>query len=542
MINFKITSLLDGNLSLDAAQGKSVLLKPGEVVTAQVMNVLESGDVLLKIKGELITARTEVPLQQGDTALFKVSDSGQSGLNQLKLQFVGYENASQENLLPDNFMSTAQGQILAGLIQELSDSLPVQQGVSPAAPREKQDIISSATQQEGIPAGDITTDKFPLDKVESLLKALPADINALPQNVKTQLQDLLLSSIKSTGQSIQSRVDTLVEQISDTVKNSTAAGTFEEDIGNFKADIIDNMERMFPAPLKNALLNTGVAFEAKLKSAVLAMQADTIDAQEEITASDGTPAESPIEPGINNIPGIPAGPVSAGAATPDKIHSGDQAGEKTAEIQPKEAAVSGFTDDKGRNSIPAIQNDLKAVLLELKQRLLATEGKPIQQDLKAAIAEKGPVHDAGFKNLQGTIEGLLKDIETFQALSKTTDSFYTFLPVNWKELKDGELSFKRGRAGTQSGSSCSCRINLDLADSGSLSVMVFMHDKDFFVSFKADAPETHSVIENNLGQLKTSFMQKGMSLKAAHMLDQNDTSMEKLDKLGSSDKLINIKV
>lgn len=84
MINFKITSLLDGNLTIDKSQGKPITLTPGETIKAEIANILSSGNAVLKIKGELIAAKTQVPLQPGETAFFKVSDS-QSSANELKL-------------------------------------------------------------------------------------------------------------------------------------------------------------------------------------------------------------------------------------------------------------------------------------------------------------------------------------------------------------------------------------------------------------------------------------------------------------------------
>ncbi|MBF0506628.1 MAG: flagellar hook-length control protein FliK [Nitrospirae bacterium] len=569
MINFKITSLVDGNLSLDMAQGKSVLLKPGEIVKAEVVNVQASGDAVLRIKGELITARTEVPLQPGDTAFFKVSDSPSSSPNQLRLQFMGYEDTSQGALLPENFMSTTEGQALATLIQQLSDSLSMHDGTASGGKSvDQQNSAQPEAQQGEMPAGSSRADTFPLDKVENLLKALPADINSLPQDVKTQLQDLLLSSLKTTGQGIQSRLDTVLNQLSDMLNNSQVAGnlkaeagsvtanigsqvagnlktdagsftanignlladigSFKDGSGNLKADIMINMDRLLSSSFKNAVLNTGVALEAKLKSEVFTMQANAIGPQEETAPSTTLPPSQQNTMGEELIITQADPSASKSEGQPGSTNDG-----KAGEIQPKEIT----------HTIPSLQNDLKAVLLELKQRLsMVPDGSRPAQGPGASVSAKDTVHDAvALKNLQGTIEGLLKDIETFQALSKTTDSFYTFLPVNWKELKDGEVSFKRGRAGTAGGSSCSCRINLDLAESGNLSILVLMNNKDFFISFKADKPETHSVIDKNLDELKSSFIQKGMNLKAAHMLDQADTSMEKLDKLGSSERIISIK-
>ncbi|MGO9014992.1 MAG: flagellar hook-length control protein FliK [Dissulfurispiraceae bacterium] len=517
MINFKITSLLDGNLTIDKSQGKPITLTPGETIKAEIANILSSGNAVLKIKGELIAAKTQVPLQPGETAFFKVSDS-QSSANELKLQFLGYEDTSEDASVLKNFMTTPEGQTLAGLIQELSDSLLKQSATSTS---QNQSIGSTLTQGGGAPAGSGASDSFPLDKLESLLKALPANINALPTDIKTQLHDLLLSSLRSTGQSIQSRLETVLSQLSDTLNNSP-------DTGTLKSDIMLNMERLLSGPLKNAFLNSGVVLEAKLKSTALSMMLDAAEVENE-----------------------PAGQAASPALQQDEATSGKELitartetqapmDEKTGQTQP--APLDEKTVKTQPALIPALKNDLKAVLLELKQRVSAPlENSPAAQDSKAPVAAKETVDNAAaLKTLQGKVEGLLKDVETFQALSKTTDSFYTFLPVNWKELKDGDVAFKQGREGATGGTTSSCRINLNLAGFGSLSIMVLMNNKDFFVSFKADRPESHSLISANLDELKSSFAEKGLSLKAAHVLDKTDTTMEHLDKLGSSDRIINI--
>ena len=554
MINFKITSLVDGNLTIEKGQGKSVLLTPGETIKAEIINILSSGNAVLKIKGELITAKTEVPLQQGETAFFKVSASTSSA-NELKLQFIGREDNSGDASVLKNFMTTPEGKTLAGLIQELSDSLLKQSGTSPS---ENQSISSTLTKGGGAPAQSGAPDRFPPDKIESLLKALPADINALPKEIKTQLQDLLQSSLKSTGQSIQSRLDTVLSQLSDTLKNSPAAG-------NFKSDILLNMERLLSGPLKNALLNSGVALEAKLKATAFSMLLNAPEVENETAApavgpdlqqgpvpsgkdlNSGVPLEAELKAtAFSMLPNAPEvkNETAAPAVGPDLQQGPVPSGKELMVAQTDTEAVKG---EKARHTetspLPALKNDLKAVLLELKQRFSAPlEGSQAVQDSKAPAAAKETVNDAAaLRNLQGKIEGLLKDVETFQALSKTTDSFYTFLPVTWKELKDGDVAFKRGREGAAGARSSSCRINLDLAGFGSLSILVLMNNRDFFVSFKADRPESHSLINANLDELKSSFVDIGLSLKAAHMLDKTDTTMEKLDKLGSSERIISIK-
>jgi len=578
MINFKITTLADGNLSIEGTTGKSVQLSPGEMIKAEVLDVISPESVSLRIKGEVITAKTAVPLQQGETAFFKVSDSPASA-NELKLRFVGYEETSQDAAPLKNFMSSSEGQTLAGLIQELSDSLLSYSQASAPGNRSpassmagytansaqsntegtvSPDSVETLMEGDGFPERGGSTDvqgmsastlkdqensvyvtkdsvayaksgqsdTFSLAKVESLLKALPADINALPKEVKTQLQDLLFASLKTTGQSIQSRLATVSGQISEVMNNSASAE-------QFKADLMLSMDSLRAAPLKNALLNTGVAFEAKLKSAVVQMQFDALPAGAEIDeetiglAGSHDFSGNMVQINVAEIADSKAQTEVSGEAKPPAAQS---------QLQPSDAPV------RTHDALPALRNDLKAVLLELKQRLpVLAQSSPAARDSKAPAYATETANMAVLKNLQGRVESLLKDIETFQALSKTTDSFYTFLPVDWKALKDGEVSFKRGRSRSGGGNSSSCRINLDLDKSGTLSILVLMHNKDFFISFKADRPDTDLLIGSNLEELKSSFREIGLSLKAAHMLDKADTSMEQIEGLGSSETTISIK-
>ncbi len=408
MINFKITSLVNGNLTIESAPGKSVLLSPGETVKAEVTNILSSGNVTLRIKGELITAKTDVPLQQGQTAFFQVSDSPSSA-NELRLRFIGYEETSQGATPPENFMSTPEGQTLAGLILELSDSLPKDQNSPSTLTGDRsaatQSGAATLTADKGSTAQSSEADTFPLNKVESLLKALPADINALPEETKTQLQDLLVASLRSTGQSIQSRLVTVSDQLSDTLANSPAAE-------NFKTDIMLNMESLLSAPLKNALLNTGVVLEAKLKSEAIQMQFTAVPADTESQEQAAGPAlPHDFQPQkISDLPETPE--LSSG--TDMAVSDGVSVAVPTA--QKDEAPLAAHTDDqtsgpqvKTRDALPALKNDLKAVLLELKERLsVPPDSSRTAQDSTATAALKETAHAAALKNLQGKIEGLLK--------------------------------------------------------------------------------------------------------------------------------------
>ncbi|MDI6801700.1 MAG: flagellar hook-length control protein FliK [Thermodesulfovibrionales bacterium] len=435
MINFKITGLDNTFLTIEKSTGKTIPLKLGEIVKAEVMDILPAGGVILKIKGDFITAKATIPLNKGAEAFFKIAALSLDG-KELKLQFMGYETGKSEvrGQKSELFFTSPEGKVIYKLIQELENNLK-----------------------------GSTFQNSKLQTLNSeLLKALPQDINALPKETRMQLQNLLQASLKATGQSIQTRLDSFIAQLPVSVKNHPLIETI-------KQDLMVNMEKLLQTPLKSALQDTGVALEAKLKTIASILQhMEQADIQANVREN----------------------------------------------VADKDIALSKLQTSLMDDEMVFIRKDLKAVLLQLKELLI--------EDGRGAIK---------------TVDGLLKDIETFQALSKTTDSFYTFLPVAWRELKDGEVSFKKGQSDFK-GSVYSCRINLDLERFGRLSVVVMMYNKEFFISFKAENSGFQSLLDRNVSELHDNFREKGLSLKSVNVLDVN----EQLERFESSENSVNIKV
>lgn len=477
MINFKITSLDTGFLTIEKAAGKAISLKLGEIVKAEVMDILPSGGVTLKIKGDFITAKTEVPMEKGAVAFFKVTDLPVEGKD-LKLQFMGYtpESAKGQEMPAPSF--NLKDSPISKLLQELTSSLA--------------DIKKSIVTGE---KSDANIAKLQTLNSE-ILKALPSDMNLLPKEIRAQLQNLLQSSLKITGQSIQTRLESFINQLPAGIKNHPI-------VENLTKDLTVSIEKLLQTPMKSVLQNTGVSLEAKLKAII------------ELFQRTEQPTEQPIKQ------------ADALKTTSDKK-------EAATLPQSRDAVTQEPKQQQMQHDMAAIKKDLKAGLLQLKQ-LMLEEGRETLKGLSTA--------DLTLTQKEGAarvIGGLIKDIETFQLLSKTTDSFYTFLPVNWQELKDGEVSFKRGRNDTK-GMSYSCRINLDLESFGKLSVMVMMYNREFFVSFRAENSEFQTALNNNANELQESFSARGLSLKAVNILDSNDTSLEQLERLESFERTVSIK-
>ena len=316
--------------------------------------------------------------------------------------------------------------------------------------------------------------------VEQLLKTLPEDAAMLPKELRVQLQSLLQAGLRSAGQSIQDRMSTLLNEA--LLKGFSGP----VDIGSIREHMITDMDRLLQASLRSTLENTGVGLEARLRQLLQAL-----------------PAEGDVSPNETLV---------ASAAS-----------------QPPEAA--------------GVQTDLKARLLQMKQMILDQEkqltnlASPQQSAAGKHVAE----NKAELARVLLTVEGLLQDIETFQLLSKLTSSFYTFLPVIWKGLKEADIAFKRSRSGPE-GKSYYCLMNLQFENLGRLTVVAMMQSRDFFVSFKTDNVGFRSVLNTNVHELRQMFQEQGLNLKVANFLDMEENQLLPFERLESFENLINIKI
>ena len=215
-----------------------------------------------------------------------------------------------------------------------------------------------------------------------------------------------------------------------------------------------------------------------------------------------------------------------------------------------EAKIRGMVknDSQGEPDILAdnskIINDLKVILLKLKENI---EGK-VEQDSPAGFLQKlleqgrksGEKESFLPQKILGVIENLVKDVETFQLLSKVSDSFQTFLPIQWDKLRRGELVLKRRQQ--PKGTSYSCGIHLDLEKLGPVSVFLLMQSRDFFANFKTDHPELKAMIHSHLQELQEAFQREGLSLKSIRILEKSDTHSDPWERMESEETIINIRV
>lgn len=139
----------------------------------------------------------------------------------------------------------------------------------------------------------------------------------------------------------------------------------------------------------------------------------------------------------------------------------------------------------------------------------------LKDDIKAnllRLAEREPANKM--------VNSLIRDIEAFQALSKITDSFYTFLPLIWNGLKDADILFKKG-SDKKEEAPFSCRINLNLERYGRVTVTIILNGKNLFVSFMIEDAGFRKAVEDNRDLLQRSFADRGLNLKAVNVMELN---------------------
>jgi hypothetical protein len=442
---------------LTKALDRFLQLRPGEVVRAQVVDVMPNGDVSLRIKGNLIQAKSSLDLPLNATVTFRVvgQQTGESGA-ELRLQFLEMTSNSDVATTSQGAAATSQSGS-ANLVQTLAQELAAN--------------LSAG----GEIAKDITA------TVEQLLKALPDNITALPKDVREQLQNLVQTSLRNTDESIQNRLSLLL--------NEPVLAELPQlvDLVGVKEQLFTDMDKTLQVPLRFTLENTGVSLESRL----------------------GVLAQSLPDEGEVALAGE-----SSSASMVRQSSDGD-----------------------------VLQTDLKAKLLQMKQTILEQD-RQLASDLsisRGADAKEITEQRNELSRTLQSVDGLLQDIETFQLLSKLTDSFYTFLPVVWKGLKEADIAFKRSGS-AQEGKSYYCLMNLDFEELGKVTIVAMMQGGDFVVSFKTDNNEFRSVLNSNLQELQQMFREQGLNLKTADVLGVEENHLMPFERLESFENIINIRI
>ena len=116
-------------------------------------------------------------------------------------------------------------------------------------------------------------------------------------------------------------------------------------------------------------------------------------------------------------------------------------------------------------------------------------------------------------------DGLLSTIESFQLASAAQGGVYLPLSLQWDELADGEMLFRKRTRGK--GESYTCEINLDLRPLGKMSASVTMYDGAFFVSLSPQSEATRSLMASRSAEVERRFREAGLALRAVSITRKN---------------------
>jgi len=168
--------------------------------------------------------------------------------------------------------------------------------------------------------------------------------------------------------------------------------------------------------------------------------------------------------------------------------------------------------------------ETSGVLYETRLKMLALFGKTFQGDdqkrllmrLKEIMGSEQVANILKFEGLNkadliDTIDRFIKNIEFYQLSSNINDMLFTFVPIIWKDMLDGEMTFKRDKEGN----AFTCDIKLDLVKLGMINVSVTWIDKEFYIYFHVENPITASTLKSGKPELKKRMEQAG--LKIAHI-------------------------
>lgn len=452
MILIQESPLTGQIINLLKPMGKEISFRMGEIIEGQVADIFPSGGLTIKVKGGYLPVRSELNFEKSEIIFLKVVGQGKKN-GELILQLVNNKTLSREEELLTYTSSNTRMDRMEDLV------------------RKARELISKLT-GSGVESGKLPASQSPeIGKLRmvlvELLNSLPTNLQSLPKGLRTQLQNLLQFPTEGLFLDSQGKIRQLIKELTPEVEYSLS-------VNNLK-NILIPMEKLDFRSLKNALENSGVLLEAKLRAMV------------------------------------------------KSNHQEEQA-------SPPENSK--------------IVNDLKAIILQLRENI---EGKR-EQDLPAGFLQKSvePGARRGEKEFPfhqktlADIDNLKRDVETFQLFSKTSDSFHTFLPIGWDELRRGELVLKRRQQ--SKGMSYSCGIHLDLERLGPVSVFLYMQSRDFFVTFKTDHPELKAMIHSHLQELQESFSRERLNLKSIKVMEKSDPQAGLLGRMEAEETIINIRV
>ncbi len=156
-----------------------------------------------------------------------------------------------------------------------------------------------------------------------------------------------------------------------------------------------------------------------------------------------------------------------------------------------------------------LTNDLKAVLSNIKKDNKNSTNNPLIDKLS---------------------DKSILQIQSSQINSIINSNFTSFIPFNWKNLKDGKISFKHYKKTKN----FTCKIELDLEQYGNINIFLALNESNLSIGINTCNEIFGGKIRNNLRKLKTNLNNIGLNTNIFFLKDkkENEYELEDVIKLG----------
>lgn len=512
-------NLIAGNLGnlLDAVgkAGNSSTIKAGTVLKAEVIDVAKDGNALLRLvtpgadkanmAQTIIKANSEIPLTKGQFLYLEVSGNK----NNFKMKFVGDtmtpQKALQQNVparLPEllaklstSKLGTADLRTLASVLKSVPDNI---KSMNPEI-NKLENLLANSKQVDFKLLTNSARSLLTLTgKTGSALAIKPGTVvNAEVIKISGQGTAILRLAVPGSSNSIVKEMTIKTDSLIPFTKGQSMAFEFIGGKNSVKMRFIGEttsgtelLQQNVPVKFLDMLARLS---ESRLNSSEFKLFMNMMKSlPRNIKAS--VPELKNLETLLSNTKQLDGNMLKA------FIESSGVAFETKLKVAVLSDPGSLF------QSLFALQSegDLKAALLKLKK--MFKDQNTIKNLTKAGL-------DAS--KMSANVEKFISSIEFFQLTSKVNDMFYTFLPLMWDSLRDGELMFKKNRE--QGDNSYTCDLNLDMETLGKLSISVTVSGKAFYVSFYTERPEIGEFIKAQKHNLEERFASQDLLLKAINV-------------------------
>jgi gamma-glutamyl phosphate reductase len=503
---------------------KGLAIKAGTVVKAQVVDVAEGGNVMLRLisaggsregmQGIMIKAFTEVPLAKGQNIYLEVL----GGKDSIRMQFIGeMENApaALQQKMPGKILemlvrfsearlSNPEIRELLSMLKSLPDS--IRTTIPELVAGNMKDAPAAMQQKIPVKILDMLI-RFSEGRIgNSEIRELMSMLRALPDSIRTAIPELIVGNLKDVPAALQQKISEKILDMLVRFSEGKLSNSEIKELMSMLKSLPDSIKTAIPERVVSNIEDPTAALQQKIPVKILDMLARLSEARlsnsefKELLSMLKSLPDS-IKTAIPELKGLEKLMPDAKELNGNVIRAFVETSGVAFETKLK-VAVLRDPESVLRNII-ALQSDgdLKGLLLKLDSIL---KDPDMIQTLK----------QAGFKasDMSDMVERFVRNIEFFQLTSKVNDMFYTFMPALWEGLKDGEFLFKKNKG--RENDSYACDINLDLERLGKLSVSVTSMEKAFYVSFFIEQPEVAAIVASEKKALQERFALQGLTLKA----------------------------